>query len=63
MTSAPETTPDEEATVADHTPEPADPAENAGERKRLLLIDGHSMAFRAFFAVPADRFTNSEGQQ
>lgn len=62
MTSAPETTPDEEATVADHTPEPADPAENAGERKRLLLIDGHSMAFRAFFAVPADRFTNSKGQ-
>jgi DNA polymerase I len=25
--------------------------------KRLLLIDGHSMAYRAFFALPADNFT------
>ncbi len=48
--------------MAEHTPEPADPAENAGERKRLLMIDGHSMAFRAFFAVPVDRFSNSAGQ-
>ncbi|WP_028661690.1 DNA polymerase I [Saccharomonospora saliphila] len=29
---------------------------------RLLLIDGHSMAYRAFFAVPADRFSTSTGQ-
>ncbi|MGC5628039.1 DNA polymerase I [Georgenia sp. Z1344] len=29
---------------------------------RLLLIDGHSMAFRAFFALPADKFVNSAGQ-
>jgi DNA polymerase-1 len=28
----------------------------------LLLIDGHSMAYRAFFAVPADRFKTSTGQ-
>jgi DNA polymerase-1 len=27
-----------------------------------LLIDGHSMAYRAFFAVPADRFRTSTGQ-
>ena len=31
-------------------------------RPRLLLIDGHSMAYRAFFAVPADRFRTSTGQ-
>ena len=30
--------------------------------KRLLLIDGHSMAYRAFFALPVDAFTNSSGQ-
>jgi DNA polymerase I len=29
---------------------------------RLLLIDGHSMAFRAFFALPAEKFTTSTGQ-
>ncbi|OLT44003.1 DNA polymerase I [Saccharomonospora sp. CUA-673] len=27
-----------------------------------MLIDGHSMAYRAFFAVPADRFRTSTGQ-
>ncbi len=30
--------------------------------KRLLLIDGHSMAYRAFFALPVDNFKTSEGQ-
>jgi DNA polymerase-1 len=41
-----------------------DTASGAGtaERPRLLLIDGHSMAYRAFFAVPADRFRTSTGQ-
>ncbi|WP_233157487.1 DNA polymerase I [Amycolatopsis sp. KNN50.9b] len=34
----------------------------ADGRPRLLLIDGHSMAYRAFFAVPADRFKTSTGQ-
>ena len=29
---------------------------------RLLLIDGHSMAFRAFYALPVDSFTTSTGQ-
>jgi len=27
-----------------------------------LLIDGHSMAYRAFFALPVDAFTTSSGQ-
>lgn len=29
---------------------------------RILLIDGHAMAFRAFFALPADSFTEGRGQ-
>lgn len=29
---------------------------------RLLLIDGHSMAYRAFFALPAENFSTSSGQ-
>jgi DNA polymerase-1 len=31
-------------------------------RPRLLLIDGHSMAYRAFFALPAANFTTATGQ-
>lgn len=30
--------------------------------KRLLLIDGHSMAYRAFYALPVDAFTTATGQ-
>lgn len=30
--------------------------------KRLLLIDGHSVAYRAFFALPVDNFATSTGQ-
>ena len=30
--------------------------------KRLLLIDGHSMAYRAFYALPAENFTTASGQ-
>jgi DNA polymerase-1 len=29
---------------------------------KLLLIDGHSMAYRAFFALPAENFTTATGQ-
>ena len=28
----------------------------------LMVIDGHSLAFRAFFALPLENFVNSEGQ-
>lgn len=35
------------------------PGERGG---RLLVLDGHSMAFRAFFALPADSFVNAAGQ-
>jgi DNA polymerase I len=34
----------------------------AKNEKRLLLIDGHSMAYRAFFALPAENFTTAQGQ-
>mgnify|MGYP000191480195 FL=1 len=30
--------------------------------KRLLLIDGHSMAYRAFYALRAENFTTAQGQ-
>lgn len=32
------------------------------ENNRLLLIDGHSMAFRAFYALPAENFSTTGGQ-
>ncbi len=28
----------------------------------LMIIDGHSLAFRAYYGVPVERFQNSEGQ-
>jgi DNA polymerase-1 len=31
-------------------------------QSRLLLIDGHSMAYRAFFALPAEKFATEDGQ-
>ncbi|MFJ3901898.1 DNA polymerase I [Streptomyces sp. NPDC090025] len=31
-------------------------------RPRLLLMDGHSLAYRAFFALPAENFTTATGQ-
>ncbi|MGW1145850.1 DNA polymerase I [Streptomyces sp. NPDC002454] len=33
-----------------------------GDRPRLLLMDGHSLAYRAFFALPAENFTTAAGQ-
>ena len=31
-------------------------------KKRLLLIDGHSLAYRAFYALPVENFATSTGQ-
>src|SRR5205823_1499840 len=31
-------------------------------RPRLLLLDGHSLAYRAFFALPVDKFSTKTGQ-
>ncbi|MBY8861594.1 DNA polymerase I [Nocardia sp. CA2R105] len=38
------------------------PAATEGERPTLLLLDGHSLAYRAFFALPADNFKTITGQ-
>ena len=38
----------------------ATPTANA--RPRLLLLDGHSLAYRAFFALPVENFSTTTGQ-
>src|SRR4051794_15016681 len=38
------------------------PAETAAARPRLLLLDGHSLAYRAFFALPVENFSTVTGQ-
>ena len=35
---------------------------SASTVKRLLLVDGHSMAYRAYHALPPENFANSSGQ-
>src|SRR3954452_24437855 len=35
---------------------------SSGERPRLLLLDGHSLAYRAFFALPVENFSTTTGQ-
>ncbi|TRW46182.1 DNA polymerase I [Georgenia yuyongxinii] len=42
------------SSVTDSNPESQSP--------RLLLVDGHSMAFRAFYALPAENFSTKTGQ-
>jgi DNA polymerase-1 len=43
---------------------PAQPPETDSEttRPRLLLLDGHSLAYRAFFALPVENFSTVTGQ-
>ena len=35
---------------------------NAAATERLLLLDGHSLAYRAFFALPVENFATTTGQ-
>jgi DNA polymerase-1 len=41
---------------------PAQSAEPSTQRPRLLLLDGHSLAYRAFFALPVENFSTTTGQ-
>lgn len=43
------------------TPSSHDSSDSTFDR-RLLVVDGHSLAFRAYFALPADSFSTSDGQ-
>ncbi len=36
--------------------------DKGGQPPRLLLLDGHSLAYRAFFALPVENFSTSTGQ-
>ncbi|MCW2908759.1 MAG: polymerase [Actinomycetia bacterium] len=44
------------------TQAPASVPEPAARRERLLLLDGHSLAYRAFFALPPENFSTTTGQ-
>ena len=46
----------DELTVTPLTDEPR------GKPGRLLLLDGHSLAYRAFFALPVENFSTTTGQ-
>ena len=37
-------------------------ADEIPPRSRLLLLDGHSLAYRAFFALPVENFSTTTGQ-
>ncbi|MCX4095052.1 DNA polymerase I [Nocardia sp. alder85J] len=50
------TTTDQRQSTSTATSQPA------GERPTLLLLDGHSLAYRAFFALPAENFKTVTGQ-
>jgi DNA polymerase I len=39
-----------------------DQADGGEPRSRLLLLDGHSLAYRAFFALPPENFSTTTGQ-
>ena len=41
---------------------PAAKKDDAPARPRLLLLDGHSLAYRAFFALPVENFSTTTGQ-
>jgi DNA polymerase I len=42
--------------------QPAAPPAPPADRPRLLLLDGHSLAYRAFFALPVENFSTTTGQ-
>ncbi|WEV73043.1 DNA polymerase I [Bifidobacterium sp. ESL0790] len=42
--------------------EPSGAKASKGSKGTLLVVDGHSLAFRAFFALPVENFSTSSGQ-
>ena len=44
------------------TQAPAPAASTSGHHDRLLLLDGHSLAYRAFHALPLENFSTTTGQ-
>src|SRR5919202_423706 len=42
--------------------QPPAPVEHPVADRRLLLLDGHSLAYRAFFALPTENFNTTTGQ-
>jgi DNA polymerase I len=53
------TSPPADSTIDDS---PSSGSPSTGAPRRLLLIDGHSMAYRAFFALPVENFSTRTGQ-
>jgi DNA polymerase-1 len=49
-------------TTTETTTVPDTAASSTGPRPRLLLLDGHSLAYRAFFALPVENFSTTTGQ-
>src|SRR5271154_1630924 len=41
---------------------PAGAKDSVPSRSRLLLLDGHSLAYRAFYALPVENFSTTTGQ-
>ncbi len=48
--------------AADSANDPADKAGPGSGGGRLLLLDGHSLAYRAFYALPVENFSTTTGQ-
>jgi len=50
------------STATQGTQKSASAKKKAPAKPRLLLLDGHSLAYRAFFALPAENFRTGTGQ-
>lgn len=63
-TTKPDSVPTSTSTATATAPDPSATIAGtaAAGRPRLLVLDGHSMAFRAFYALPAENFATSSGQ-
>lgn len=44
------------------TKDPGTALDGSTSRPRILLLDGHSLAYRAFFALPVENFSTTTGQ-